>query len=116
MPCAICGEAMGCSTILLQLLKCPVQERKAAEKVKRDAKLNGNAHEMARYDKGSMLLNLIMSKKGDSSLQQVGPMLHEGLRHLGYQSDPLELLKTCHLRAAKKDIINGSPTRRVVSL
>ena len=37
----------------------PVQERKAAEKVKRD----GMAHEMARYDKGSMFLNLITSKK-----------------------------------------------------
>ncbi len=58
-----------------------VQERKAAEKVKRDAKLNGNAHEMARYDKGSMLLNLIMSKKGDSSSQQVCSILHEDAWH-----------------------------------
>lgn len=36
-----------------------LQERKAAEKMKRD----GMAHEMARYDKGSMFLNLITSKK-----------------------------------------------------
>ena len=37
----------------------PFQARKAAQKVKRD----GMAHEMARYDKGSMFLNLITSKK-----------------------------------------------------
>ena len=69
------GEACGCAETVLQLLECPLQERKAAEKVKREAKLNGNAHEMARYDKGSTLLNLIMSKKGDSSSQQVAPIL-----------------------------------------
>ena len=50
-----------------------LQERKAAEKVRREARLNGNAHEMARYDKGSTLLNTIMSKKRDrdTALQQV---------------------------------------------
>ena len=55
-----------------------MQERKAAENVKRQARLNGNAHEMARYDKGSMVLNLLMSKKGNRqhASQQVRPILH----------------------------------------
>jgi len=56
-----------------------LQKRKAAEKVRREAKLNGNAHEMARYDKGSTLLNAIMSKKRDtdSAPQQVSQSQNE---------------------------------------
>lgn len=56
-----------------------MQERRAAEKIKRESRLNGNAHEMARYDKGSVVLNLLMSKKGhrQHASQQVGPLLHE---------------------------------------
>lgn len=46
-------------TLCAQIILLSLQERKAAEKVKRD----GMAHEMARYDKGSMFLNLITSKK-----------------------------------------------------
>ena len=54
-----------------------MQERKAAEKASREAKVSKNAHEMARYDKGSDLLNLIMSKKGnrDDSPREVAHML-----------------------------------------
>ena len=47
------------ASVSAQIILLSVQERKAAEKVKRD----GMAHEMARYDKGSMFLNLITSKK-----------------------------------------------------
>ena len=47
------------ATVSAQIILLSVQERKAAEKVKRD----GMAHEMARYDKGSMFLNLITAKK-----------------------------------------------------
>lgn len=50
---------MGCMQDLPLLKAWRLQERKAAEKVKRD----GKAVEMASYDKGSMFLNLLMSKK-----------------------------------------------------
>ena len=55
-----------------------MQERKVAEKVRRAARLDGNAHEMARYDKGSNLLNLLISKKNDRehAPQQVSHVLH----------------------------------------
>ena len=55
-----------------------MQDRKAAEKVRRAARLDGNAHEMARYDKGSVLLNVLMSKKGnrEHAPEQVSHVLH----------------------------------------
>ena len=70
VPCARCSCTLApvdapdrrsylLSTVSAYIVLLSMQERKAAEKVKRD----GMAHEMARYDKGSMFLNLITSKK-----------------------------------------------------
>ncbi len=50
---------------------------------------------MARYDKGSMLLNLIMSKKGDSSSQQVRPILREEATHLTHQMETSNMSSLC---------------------
>ena len=57
-----------------QTILVSVQERKAAEKVKRD----GMAHEMARYDKGSMFLNLITAKKSKTEPEPLGQPLQVG--------------------------------------
>lgn len=74
-----------------------VQERKAAEKVRREARVNGNAHEMARYDKGSIFLNLLISKKSDRvhGSQQVGPLLHQAL-HFPNASWHVDLAISAH--------------------